>query len=77
MINPDACREASTLMAQLSPRERDVIVLAGKGLTNVEIGAALDISSSTVNEHQKSAFRKLDVHNRTEAAVIATKAGLV
>lgn len=75
---PEAIQiEARGLMQTLTERERDVVVLAGKGLKNHEIAGALAICPSTVNEHQKKAFAKLDVHSRTEAAVIAAKAGLV
>lgn len=77
MISPAIFAEASQQMATLSDREREVIVLAGKGLADAEIGAALGLTRNTINTYTKQAFRKLKVNGRVEAAVIAAKAGLV
>ncbi len=77
MISREACQEADQQMAALSERERECVVLAGKGLTDREIAAAVHLSFWTVAQYLKAAFRKLGVKTRTEAAVIATKAGLV
>ncbi len=77
MISREACKEAQQQMGALSEREREVIVLAGKGLTDGEIGAALNLTRNTINTYTKQAFRKLKVNTRAEAAVIAAKAGLV
>lgn len=64
-------------LASLTPRERDVLVLAAKGLTIREIAQLAGLTHWTANDHLKSIHRKLDVGNRVEAAVIAAKAGLV
>ena len=47
-----------------------------EGLSNDEIGQLTDSARETVKGHLKSLFRKLDVKNRTEAAVLAIREGL-
>jgi DNA-binding NarL/FixJ family response regulator len=47
------------------------------GLSNREIGNALEISIETVKEHVQNILRKLDVNDRTQAAVWAVKKGCV
>jgi DNA-binding NarL/FixJ family response regulator len=54
----------------LSKREREVLRLIGKGMSNREIGKELFISTRTVKFHISSIFEKLDVKNRTEAALL-------
>ena len=56
--------------SMLSKREREVFKLIGKGMTNEEIAQALFISTRTVKFHVSSIFGKLDVKNRTEAALL-------
>lgn len=59
----------------LTPREREIVVLLGKGFENREIGRLLELSRHTVSDHLKLIFAKLDVSNRVEAAVWACKQG--
>jgi DNA-binding NarL/FixJ family response regulator len=54
----------------LSYREREVLRLAIQGLTNDEIGARLYLATSTVKSHLTSAFSKLAVRSRSEAAAL-------
>lgn len=61
----------------LSERERQVLTLVAEGLTNVEIGARLHLSRHTVKEYLSGAMRKLAVDNRVEAALAATRRGLI
>lgn len=61
----------------LSPRESEVLTYLSKGLTIREIATLLGIRWFTVNDHIKSIYRKLDVSSRAEAAVLATRLGLV
>jgi DNA-binding CsgD family transcriptional regulator/tetratricopeptide (TPR) repeat protein len=51
----------------LTPREREVLELLRKGLTNREISGVLHVSAETVKSHTARVFRKLGVSNRTEA----------
>lgn len=61
----------------LSPRERDVLRLVAKGLNNREIGTQLHLSAGTVKNHVSAILRNLGTTDRTEAAVLATKHGLI
>ncbi|HYG24989.1 MAG TPA: response regulator transcription factor [Verrucomicrobiae bacterium] len=62
---------------ELSPRELEVLQLIVKGRSNKEIAAALFISEDTVKSRLKSLFTKLDVQDRTEAAITAVRHGIV
>lgn len=53
----------------LTPRQREVLELAAKGLTNAEICSVLGISMGTVKVHLAAIYRVLEVSNRTEAAM--------
>lgn len=61
----------------LSPREQDVLRLVAKGLNNREIGQQLHLSAGTVKNHVSAILRQLATTDRTEAAVLATKHGLI
>lgn len=53
--------------SRLSTREREIIDIAARGLTNLEIAHCLSVTEPTVKWHLQNAFRKLGVSNRTEA----------
>lgn len=61
----------------LSPRERDVLSLIAQGLNNDEIAERLVISPATARHHVSACLQKLGAKNRTEAAALAIKHGLV
>ena len=61
----------------LTPRERQLMQLLIEGYDNVQLADALTISDNSVEWHLKNIFRKLEVKNRTAAAVKAVKLGLV
>ncbi|MGE0756636.1 MAG: response regulator [Pirellulaceae bacterium] len=61
----------------LTNRELQVLRHVALGLSNREIGSSLTISIETVKEHVQNILRKLDVNDRTQAAVWAVKKGIV
>jgi len=63
-------------LAGLTTREEEILKLLATGESNREIGKRLFISEQTVKNHVASIFRKLQVNDRTKAALIAVKLGL-
>ncbi|HEY9431421.1 MAG TPA: response regulator transcription factor [Blastocatellia bacterium] len=63
--------------SNLTPREHQVLQYVAKGLTNKEIGRVFGISENTARNHVNSIIEKLEVSDRTEAATIAIRQGLV
>jgi DNA-binding NarL/FixJ family response regulator len=61
----------------LSPREMEILEMVTNGLSNKEIAAKLDISQQTVKNHMTSILKKLNVEDRTQAAVRALRRGWV
>lgn len=62
---------------RLTPRESEVLTYLSKGFTIKEIANLMSIKWFTVNDHIKSIYKKLNVSSRAEAAVLASKQGLV
>src|SRR5262249_39444210 len=60
----------------LTAREEEILKLLATGESNREIGKRLFISEQTVKNHVASIFRKLQVNDRTKAALLAVKLGL-
>lgn len=63
------------LFANLTPRERDLLELIAQGRDNAQVAAHLGLSEKTVRNHITSIFAKLEVENRSQAIVLARKAG--
>ncbi|HOA77387.1 MAG TPA: response regulator transcription factor [Thermosynergistes sp.] len=61
----------------LSPREQEVLLLAGRGLSSKEVASQLIISERTVQTHLASIYDKLGARNKTEALLLALKYGVV
>ncbi len=61
----------------LTAREIELLQLVAMGLSNKAIGQRLSISENTVKYHMKNVLQKLDAQNRTEAASIALREGLI
>ncbi len=61
----------------LTPREREVLSLIGRGMANKVIARELSLSEKTVKAHVSSILAKLGVTDRTQAALYAVRAGLV
>jgi two-component system, NarL family, response regulator LiaR len=64
-------------LAALTDRELEVLRLVARGLDNEAIGAQLSISPRTVSVHVSHILNKLDLNNRTQAALCALRSGLV
>jgi two-component system NarL family response regulator len=65
------------MTAGLSSREREVLELVAKGLTNKEVANTLQISQFTVRNHLNHITEKLEVTDRTEAIFIAIQTGII
>jgi len=66
----------NTPLAELTPREQQILRHLAEGQSNKVIGRELGISDGTVKLHVKAILRKLGVHSRVEAAVIAVEQGI-
>jgi DNA-binding CsgD family transcriptional regulator len=73
---PAPDREDAVALDSLTPREREVLALLARGMSNAEIGASLGVSPKTVMHHTVAIYRKLGVRGRAEAAVRAVHAGI-
>ena len=63
--------------ASLTPREVEILTLAGQGLSVQTMARSLTISPATIKTHLEHIYRKLDVHDRTAAVVHALRAGFI
>jgi DNA-binding NarL/FixJ family response regulator len=63
-------------LAGLTVRELDVLKAVTRGLSNKEVGRELGLAEVTIKLHLRSIFRKMGARSRSDAAVIATKAGV-
>ena len=66
-----------TRISELTEREREILAMVGKGLSNDDIAAELVISPATVRTHVGRVMVKLDAHDRAQLVVAAYESGLV
>ena len=66
-----------SMIDALTKRELEILKLVSKGMLNKEIASQLNISERTVKNHISNIFKKIDVSDRTQAAVFAIKNGAV
>jgi DNA-binding NarL/FixJ family response regulator len=69
--------EQPAALAELTPRELEVLRLLARGLSNGEIARELVLGEATVKTHVARVFQKLDLHDRAQAVVLAYESGLV
>jgi two-component system nitrate/nitrite response regulator NarL len=69
-------QQASALVGQLTPREREILQLLSDGATTKAIALRLHIAPNTVRSHVQGLFSKLQVHSRLEAVALAARHGL-
>jgi DNA-binding NarL/FixJ family response regulator len=74
---PDATTTAEQPLPELTPREREVLTLVGRGMTNHEIAEHLVLSPLTAKTHVSRLFTKLGARDRAQLVVVAYEAGLV
>ncbi|BCB81513.1 response regulator transcription factor [Phytohabitans flavus] len=82
LLHPDVARllaagDAPSAAPTLTAREREVLIEVARGRSNREIAKALSVSEKTVKTHVSAILGKLDVQDRTQAALYAVRTGLV
>ena len=77
IAQPTAAAPETSIGESLTDREREVLRLVARGFSNADIAGRLYLSEGTVKNYVSSVFTKLGVSDRTQAAVIALRYGLV
>ena len=69
-------RDEDILLSDLTDREREVLFLLSQGLSNIEISERMVLSEKTVKNHVSHILKKLDLRDRTQAAILAWRMGI-
>lgn len=77
VFGDEAPSAASAGDKRLTPRERETLALISKGFKIAEVAAQMGITRNTAHGFIKSVYRKLNISNRAEAAIEATRMGLI
>jgi len=75
-VSGGSIASGAALAAELSARERDIVKLLARGMSNADIASRLHLSEGTVRNYVSSIFDKLGVADRTQAAIVALRHGL-
>ena len=74
---PSSSQTVSSALAGLSRREREILALVAKGLTDAQVAQYLLLSTRTVSKHLQSIYSKLNINSRSAATRFAFEHGLV
>jgi DNA-binding NarL/FixJ family response regulator len=75
MLNFSKRKNENDLLADLTPREKEILYWLAQGLNNGEVAKRMVLSEKTVKNHVSHILKKLDIRDRTQAAVMAWRAG--
>lgn len=70
-------KESADRASDLPPRDREILTLLGRGLSNADIARELKLTEGTVKVYVSALLAKIDATNRVQAAIFAFRAGLV
>ena len=68
-------KNENDLLGELTPREKEILYWLAQGLSNSEVAARMVLSEKTVKNHVSHMLKKLDIRDRTQAAIMAWKVG--
>ncbi|MCF4113764.1 MULTISPECIES: response regulator [Dethiosulfovibrio] len=69
-------QDESDMLCDLTDREKEVLYWLAQGLSNLEISAKMNLSEKTVKNHVSHILKKLDLRDRTQAAILAWRVGI-